>query len=140
MAESFGNLTSMLCRLATLCVLLLSLAGVVPAAVACASGAKSADCCPMGQPCETESAAAFAGSAPSACCTAQPAPTRIAAVVSGPSDRRFADSLLPDHAAAPASETCGSFRSLREQPALVVSVRVRVDQQQIYLRTGRLRL
>lgn len=139
-AESPRYVTSMLRRLGILCVLLLSLAGVVPAALACASAAKSADCCPPGQPCETEGLAAFAGSVPSSCCIAQPAPTRAMVAVSGLSDRRFEDSSPPDHAFAPASEISGSFSSPCARPGLAAHPPIRVDQQQVYLRTGRLRL
>jgi len=131
----------MLRRFTTLCGLLLSLGAGIPAAVACAGTAQSADCCPMGQPCEKEGAAAFVVPASHSCCIAQPSPTRSAVVVvNGQSDRRFADSEAPDHSAAPAPSGWGVLSSLHEQTALAVPLPIRVDQQQVYLRTGRLRL
>lgn len=129
----------MLRRFATLCVLLLSLAGVIPAAVACALTTQSADCCPMGQPCETEGAPTIFVSGGS-CCTAQPAPTRTSVAVPGQSDRRFADSPSPDHAGAPAFDFRISFPSSREPTAAAFAPSIKIDQQRVYLRTGRLRL
>lgn len=130
----------MLHRLVTLSVLLVGLSGVVPAAVACAFIAQSADCCPTSQPCETEGAPTVVASVSAPCCVAQPAPTRSTVTGNVQSDRRFADSPAPDHAAAPAFEFPGSFPSLRDRTAVAVAPPIKIDQQQVYLRTGRLRL
>lgn len=130
----------MLRRLALLCVLLLGLSGVLPAAVACAFTAPSTDCCPQGQPCETEKTVTRVITAGGPCCNAQPAPTRSTVAAQGQGDRRFGDVPVPDHAAAPASDLPSSFTSLHEPTAFVAAPLTRIDQQQIYLRTGRLRL
>lgn len=130
----------MLRRFATLCVLLLGLAGVLPAAVACAFTEQSTDCCPQGQPCETDRTVTLVVPAGGSCCNAQPASTRSTVAVSGQNERRFADSPAPDHAVAPASDFPSLVPSLHEPTTLAAAPPVRIDQQQIYLRTGRLRL
>ena len=137
--NSFKSSFKMLRRFATLCVLLLSLSGAIPVAVACAFSTQSSDCCPSGQRCPTEGASAVMVPADSLCCIAQSAPTRATVAVNGQSDRRFADSPLPDDAAAPASAMLSSFSSLHERTALAVLPPV-IAQQQVYLHTGRLRL
>ena len=131
----------MLRRFALLGVLLLGLSGVLPAAVACALTAQSTDCCPQGQPCETDQAVTLLTTTAGApCCNAQPAPTRSTVAVQGQGDRRFGDVPVPDHAAAPACDLPSSFTSLHEPTVFVAAPLTRIDQQQIYLRTGRLRL
>lgn len=127
-------------RLVTLSVLLLSLSGVIPAAVACAIATQSAACCHMGQSCETVGAPAIVASASEICCVAQPDPARPTVTADAQSERRFANSLAPDHVAAPAFAFPGSYPSLRERTAVAVAPPFRIDQQRIYLRTGRLRL
>lgn len=130
----------MLRRLATLCVLLLSLSGVIPAAVACAFMTQSPDCCPTGQPCETDGAPTVVASVSAPCCIAQPAPARSTVAVNAQHDRRLEDSPTPGHAAAPAFEFSSSFPALPERVAFAVAPTIKIDQQQVYLRTGRLRL
>ncbi len=130
----------MLRRFALLGVLLLGLSGVLPAAVACASTEQSTDCCPQGQPCETDKDVTLLTTAGGPCCNAQPAPTRSTVAIQGQSDRRFTDSAAPAHAAAPAFDFPNSFPSLHEPTALAVAPPIRVHPRQVYLRTGRLRL
>ncbi len=129
----------MLRRFATLCVLL-SLSAVIPTAVACAFQTQGADCCPMGRPCETQGGPTVVASVGPSCCTAQPAPTRSTVTVNVQSDRRFADSPPPDLAVPPAFEFPGSFSSLYERKSGAAAAPVKISQQQIYLRTARLRL
>lgn len=130
----------MLRRLATLSVLLISLSGVIPAAMACALIMQGADCCPQERPCDTDGAPAVVVSIDAPCCMAQPAPTRSTATVSVQSDRRFADSPVPDHFVAPAFEFPSSPPPLDERTVSAAASPIQIDQQQIYLRTGRLRL
>lgn len=130
----------MLRRFATLCVLLLGLSGVLPAAVACAISTQSTDCCPQGRPCEKNRTVTLLTTAGAPCCNAQPAPMSSTVAIQGQSDRRFADFPAPDHAAAPAFDLPSSFPSLHAPTALAAALPIRIDQQQIYLRTGRLRL
>lgn len=130
----------MLRRLATLSVLLLSLAGAIPTAMACVFMTQTPDCCPSGQLCEPKPAPTLVASIGSPCCYAQSAPTRATVVIQGQSERRFADSPAPDHAAAPAFEFSTAVFSLPERAALAVPPPITISQQQLYLRTGRLRL
>jgi hypothetical protein len=130
----------MLRRFVTLCVLLVGLSGVLPAAVACAITTQRTDCCPEGQTCETDRAVTLLTTAGAPCCNAQPAPTRSTVAVQGQSDRRFVDSPVPDPAAAPAFDLPSSSTSLHAPTALAAAPPIKIDQQQIYLRTGRLRL
>jgi len=130
----------MLRRLATLCVLSLGLSAVVPTAVACAFMTQSTDCCPTGQPCETDGAPTVVASVSAPCCVAQPVPARSTVVVNAESDRRLADFPTPDHAAAPAFDFPSSLPALHERTAIAVAPPIKIDQQQVYLRTGRLRL
>jgi hypothetical protein len=127
-------------RLSTLCILLLGLSGVIPAAVACAFVTQSTDCCHMGQSCETGGAAAIVASVRATCCVAQPDPARSTVTADAQSERRFADSPPPDRAAVPAFEFPNSLHSLRERTAVAVAPPFKVNQQLVYLRTGRLRL
>lgn len=129
----------MLRPLATVCVLLLSLSGIVPAAVACAFTTQSADCCPMGQPCETRGAHALLAPGGSGC-SALPAPILATVVVHGQSDRRFVEPPARDHVAAPAFDCRNSFPSPHARTVTDVASPIKIDQQQVYLRTGRLRL
>lgn len=130
----------MLRRFATLCVLLLGLSGVLPVAVAGAFTTQNTDCCPLGQPCKTDRTVTLVVPAGGSCCNAQPAPTRSTIAVYGQSDRRVADFPAPDHAVAPASDFPSLVPSLHGPTTLAAAPPVRIDQQRIYLRTGRLRL
>jgi hypothetical protein len=130
----------MLRRLATLGVLWLSLSGVAPAALACALFLQDMDCCPTGQPCDPTGTPAMVVSNSAPCCAAQPAPTRSVAAASFQAERRIDDIPAPDHSVAP-GYTVPNTHSSPVQPTLCTAApSLRLDQQQTYLRTGRLRL
>lgn len=127
-------------RLATLAVLLLSLSGVVPAALACADFAQDRDCCPPGQPCETQGIPTFLASNSVSCCDLQPLAQQVVVAVSSKAESQPADASPPDHCAAPALEISGA-RSPPFVPITIVGAdNLYPDQQQTYLLTGRLRL
>lgn len=130
----------MLRRLATLGVLLLSLSGALPAALACAMIVQGADCCPTGQPCEPANTPAILVANGEPCCEVQPAAMRAVVAVSSRSDSRFDDSPAPDHSAVPAHEFPETDSSPIEPRSSAAVPRLQIDQQQTYLLTGRLRL
>lgn len=130
----------MLRRLATLGVLLLSLSGVAPAALACALLSQGVDCCPEGQPCEPASAPAIVASTRAPCCAAQPAPTRSVAAARFQAERRVDDVPAPDRSIAPGYEIPDTRFSPIEPTLAAAAPSLPLDQQQTYLRTGRLRL
>lgn len=130
----------MLRRFATLGVLLLSLSGVIPAAAAWAFQTQSADCCPMGRPCKTQGGPTAVASAAPSCCTAQPAPSRSTVTINVQSDRRFADSPIPDRAMEPAFEIPSSLPSVHDREYVATAPPININQRQVYLLTGRLRL
>ena len=122
----------MLRRLATLSVLLLSLSGVIPAALACAPSVQG-QCCPA-----DAATARVYNDGP--CCVAGVGSASIAAAVME-AEPRITDlpspdqpSVLPTHA-TPATELV----SARTTTSNAVST-PDLHQQQVYLLTGRLRL
>jgi hypothetical protein len=129
----------MLRRLAILGVLLLSLAGFVPAALACAIMAQQMDCCPPDQACETDQGPAWTDSTGLACCEAvsSRAPTAVAASV----EIKKYSQELPPPAFPGAHPGCITSRGppRYSQPDAALFA-VPSDRQDIYLRTGRLRL
>jgi len=128
----------MLRRLATLFVLLASLAGVIPAVTACTELMRGDDCCPPGQPCDTGKVPTAAIEA--SCCLTQPVPTRSAISASPAGEGRLADFPQPDTPAAPAFAPANAFASVFTRTDRDASSPPWVDPRQIYLRTGRLRL
>lgn len=122
----------MLRRLATLSVLLLSLSGVIPTALACAPGVQ-ATCCPVGS-----STPRVYNEGP--CCVAEVGSDSIAAAILE-AEPRVTDipspdqpNILPTSAAAPSE-----IAATRTTASNIVS-HPDLHQQQIYLLTGRLRL
>lgn len=129
----------MLRRFAILCVLLLSLAGITPTAVACAFQTQS-ECCPNGRPCETQGELTLVSSMGPACCIAKPAPTRSTVTFSVQRDHRSVELPTPEPSVATASEFPTDCASLYERRHLAAAASIKIGQQQIYLHTGRLRL
>ena len=129
----------MLRRLVTLSVLLLSLSGVMPTAFACAPSVQG-PCCPADLPRDSTG-----GSVPQAhndgpCCIVDVGSSSIAAATLE-TERRVADvpspeqpSAFPTNAIAPVEFVAG-----RAEPFQQVSP-PELDQRQVYLLTGRLRL
>jgi hypothetical protein len=130
----------MLRRLAILSVFLLSLSGVVPAAVACALFLQGADCCPSGQPCEPAGTPTIIVSNGAPCCAVAPAPMRSVAAVSSQNDRRADNLPAPDHWVVLAHEFPDIDPSPMELTVFPLALPRQLDQQQTYLLTGRLRL
>jgi hypothetical protein len=129
----------MLRRLGILSVLLLTLSGFVPAALACALMAQQMDCCPPDQPCETNQRPAWTDSTGLACCEAvsSPAPTVTAVSVE---IKKYSQDLPPPEfpGAHPGYVTSrGPPRYLRLD---VLHFALPPDRQDLYLQTGRLRL
>lgn len=129
----------MLRRLATLSVLLLSLSGVIPTALACAPVVQAA-CCPADLPENPAGASASRIYNDGPCCVAEVRSESIAAAVLE-AEPRVTDlpssdqpNVLPTNAAA-ASE----IASTRTTTSNTVSP-PGLHQQQVYLLTGRLRL
>lgn len=129
----------MLRRLATWWILLVSLAGVVPAAVACVALMQGADCCPGRQPCDTGRIPAVTAS-DVRCCLVRSTAVQSVAAISAPVEPRFADSSAPDHSFVPASTPPASPLPSHERSEASIACRLVADRQQTYLLTGRLRL
>lgn len=128
----------MLRRLAALSVLLLSLSGVMPTALACAPSVQAA-CCPAGVPHDPTGGAAPHAYSDGPCCVAEVGSESIAAAVLE-AEPRVTDLPSPDQPSVlPTSAVAASdFASSRATTSNVVS---RPDiHQQVYLLTGRLRL
>ena len=129
----------MLCRLATLSVLLLSLSGVIPMALACAPGVQAA-CCPADLPHNLTS-----GSAPrlyndGPCCVSEVGSESIAVAVSA-AEPRVTDLPSPDEPSVlPSSADALFFPASDRTTAFNTVSRSDRHQQQVYLLTGRLRL
>jgi hypothetical protein len=129
----------MLRRLSILGVLLLSLTGFVPAALACAVMAQHMDCCPPDQTCETDQGPAWTDNTALACCDAvsNRAPTVAAVSVE---IKKYSQDLPPPEfpGAHPGVITSrGPPQYLRSDAPLFV---FSPDRQDLYLQTGRLRL
>ena len=131
--------SDMLRPLATLCVLLLSLAGTIPTAAACTFQMQGADCC-LGRPCGPQRVPTVADSVGLPCCAAQPAPAQSAMAATMESDRRFAEFPTPDDGATSVFEFRSVFTPSYEWRHITAAAPIKFDQQQIYLRTARLRL
>ena len=131
-------LRTMLRRLATLCVLLISLSGVIPGAVAYASQTQNRDCCSESGSCSTEAPLSIAAAVSPSCCVAQPAPTDSTVTFAVQTDRRSADVPAPDGAAA--LDFPSTTPSAQTWLTSFAATPIRVSEQQIYLRTARLRL
>ena len=130
----------MLRRLAILGVLLLSLAGFVPAALACAVMAQQMDCCPPDQACDLNQGPSWTDGTGLACCEAvsNPAPAAVAVSVE---IKKYSQDLPPLEfpgahpgyiaARGPPPQHFRSDATLFAFPP---------DRQDLYLQTGRLRL
>ena len=129
----------MLRRLAILGVLLLSLSGFVPAALACAMMAQQMDCCPPDAPCEANQRPAWTDSTGLACCEVVSSRTPTAMAVSVEIKKYSQDLPPPEfpgaHPGGIASR--GPPQHSRFDAPLFVFP---PDRQDLYLRTGRLRL
>lgn len=118
-------------RLAKMAVLLLSLTGVVPAALACSVLAQDTDCCLPDQPCDTERAPTLLASSSASCCEMLPVELRTVMAVATSS---------PDHCAVLAHQILSARSPQIAAIATPVAGDLHPDQQQTYLLTGRLRL
>jgi hypothetical protein len=127
----------MLRRLAILGVLLLSLAGFVPAALACAVMAQHMDCCPPDQACETDRGLVWTDTSALACCDAVSMPAPAAVAVSVEIKKHRQELPPPEfpgaHPGVVASR--GPPQYLRPDLSLFS-----FPGQDLYLQTGRLRL
>jgi hypothetical protein len=129
----------MLRRLGILSVLLLSLSGFIPAALACAVMAQHMDCCPPDQGCETDQGPTWTDNTALACCDAvsSPAPAAVAVTVE---IKKYSQELPPPafSGAHPGFITLrGPPQYLRPEVSLFASP---PDRQDLYLQTARLRL
>lgn len=134
---------SMLRRLGILGVLLFSVSGFVPAALACAAMAAQTDCCPEGTPCDEGTAPAWEPSIVPACCSAAPAPERT--VLASVLERQKKDSSLDrsnsdQWMARTDASAWAAFASPRPKSVDSSQSLPTENQQQTYLLTGRLRL
>lgn len=133
----------MLRRLSILGVLLLSLAGFIPSALACAVMAQHMDCCPPDQTCDTDQAPAWTqawnNSSALACCDAVSNPAPTVAVVSIEIKKYSQDLPAPAFPGAhPGVITSrGPPQYSRPDASLFAFP---PDRQDLYLQTGRLRL
>lgn len=129
----------MLRRLATLSVLLLSLSGVIPTALACAPGVRAA-CCAADLPHNPIGGAEPHVYNDGPCCVAEVGSESIAAAVPE-AEPRVTDLPSPDQPSVlPTGIVAASdLASIRATTSNTVSRRG-FHQQQVYLLTGRLRL
>jgi hypothetical protein len=129
----------MLRRLGILAVLLLSLSGFVPAALACAVMAQQMDCCPPDQACQTDQGPAWTDNTGLACCevVASRAPTAVA--VSVEIKKHSQDLPPPDFPGAHPGYIAARGPPQYSPPGAAL-VAIPSDRQDLYLRTGRLRL
>lgn len=129
----------MLRRLATLSVLLLSLSGVVPTALACAPGAQGA-CCPADLAQSRTGSSALRAYDDGPCCVAEVGSASIAAAVLE-AEPRVTDLPSPDRASVlPTSIVAASDPASTRATTTNTVSRRDFHQQQVYLLTGRLRL
>lgn len=129
----------MLRRLAILGVLLLSLSGFIPAALACAVMAQHMDCCPPDQGCETSQGPTWTDSTGLACCEAV-ATRAPAAVAVSVEIKKYSQELPPPEfpGAHPGFVTLrGPPQYSRPDAALFAFP---PNRQDLYLQTARLRL
>lgn len=129
----------MLRRVAILGVLLLSLTGFVPAALACAMMAQQMDCCPPDQTCETNQGPAWTDGAGLACCEVVSNRAPMATAISVEIKKYSQDLPPPEfpgaHPGCIASR--GPPQYSRPEASLFAFP---PDRQDLYLQTGRLRL
>ena len=129
----------MLRRLSILGVLLLTLSGFVPAAMACAMMAQQMDCCPPDATCEADQEPSWTDSTGLACCDVMStrAPT---AVVSAVEIKKYSQDLPPPE--FPGAHPGGiASRGPPQNPRFDAPLFVfPPDRQDLYLQTGRLRL
>lgn len=127
-------------RLATLAILLFSLFGAVPAALACALAAGTSDCCaPDGSCLPDPSQAALTTSV--ACCDAQGTAQHAGISVSTKTERLKAFSSSFDHPDAISIASLGLDAAAARSPGHGSDARcLYPNQQQTYLLTARLRL
>jgi hypothetical protein len=128
----------MLRRLSILGVLLLSLSGFVPAALACAMMAQQMDCCPPDAVCETDQAPAWTDSAGLACCDV--ASSRTPAAVAATVEIKKYSQDLPAQEFPGANPGKNSPRGPPHYSRADTFFAFPPDRQDTYLRTGRLRL
>jgi hypothetical protein len=129
----------MLRRLSILGVLLLSLAGFIPAALACAVMAQHMDCCPPDQTCETNQGPAWTDNTALACCDAVSSHAPTAAVVSLEIKKYSQDLPPPEFPGAHPGVITSRGPPQYSRPD-ASQFALPPDQQDLYLQTGRLRL
>ena len=121
-------------------MLCVCLTGLAPSAIACSAPRQATgDCCPTGQrsPCETP-ARPDVVQLEFSCCAGQPALSQAA--IFAPSSRKVDALRVPFDAATGAPQALFAATPRFDSSALPISVSARIDQAQIYLLTGRLRL
>lgn len=127
-------------RFATLAIALFSLCGVLPVVLACAALSQHEECCPPGQPCESERAPEVVSSGAVRCCDILPATRAAVRAVDTRGEREHTDSVPPDSPAV-CLNSLANVHSLAAASTLEAESRhARVPGRQTYLVTGRLRL
>lgn len=126
-------------RLAMLGVLLLSLSGFVPAALACAMMAQQMDCCPPDHSCDTDQGPAWTDGAGLACCDAMSS-RPPAAVATSVEINKYSSQDLPPPEFPGAHPGCIAPRGPPRSSHADVSLSFSPGRQHTYLQTGRLRL
>ena len=130
----------MLRRLASLAIVLLSLTGTVPVAVACAMAAAVSDCCPDEGRCGTSDRPAMLVTGTESCCDVGPTQQQTAVTALRPTgDQKFDRPASPDPAVVYTSELplAAAPLAVAIHPDAAFS---RDDGQRTYLITARLRL
>lgn len=128
----------MLRRLATLSVLLLSLSGVIPMALACAPGVQTACCADLPHNSTSGSAPLLYNDGP--CCVSVVGSESIAVAVSA-AEPRVTNLPSPDEPSVLPSSADPLFELASDRTTAFNTVsRSDRHQQQVYLLTGRLRL
>lgn len=129
----------MLRRLVTLSVLLLSLSGVIPTAFACAPSAQG-PCCPADLPRDSTGGPAPPAYNDGPCCFVDAASPRIAAATLE-AERRVTELPSPEQPSALPTSAIGATEFVAGRATLSNRVSPpELDQQLVYLLTGRLRL
>jgi hypothetical protein len=129
----------MLRRLTILGVLLLSLSGFIPAALACAVMAQQMDCCPPDQTCETNQLPAWTDSAGLACCDAESNRSPAAVAVSA-EIKKYSQDLPPPEFPGAHPGYIASRGPPQHSRVDAATFAFPWHRQDLYLQTGRLRL